>query len=276
MINSTTHTQTLPNGTSFDMIHVEGGSFMMGSEDEDTYDREKPVHEVTLSSFCIGKYPVTQALFKAVLPHIENPAYFQGDKRPVEKVSWFDALVFCNALNVLCGFEPSYFSDAQFQHIFGKNTEGVFELLNRGEVHLKPNTKGYRLPTEAEWEYAARGGNKSGHFKYAGGDRIEEVAWYWHNNHKETKPFGLKLANELGIHDMSGNVWEWCNDWWDENYYKNSPGQNPKGADYGSNRVLRGGGWSGSPQSCRATDRDNGAPTNRGNGLGFRVVRSPQ
>ena len=251
------------------MIFVEGDTFMMGSED---YSREKPVHPVTVSSFYIGKYPVTQALFKAVMKNIENPSYFKGDKRPVEQVSWFDAVVFCNALNALCGFESCYFSDGSFQQLFGRNTEGMFELLNDGDVFLKTNTKGYRLPTEAEWEFAARGGNKSEHSKYAGSHRLNEVAWYDDNSHGETKPVGLKLENELGLHDMTGNVWEWCYDWYSS--YDKAAVTNPIGATKGRSRVLRGGGWDFEAQFCRLTLRPHFTPSYRINYIGFRLVLS--
>ncbi len=185
---------------NFDIVFVKGGTFQMGSEENDAYDSEKPVHEVTLSDYYIGKYPVTQELFSSVMD--KNPSYFKGDKLPVERVSWNVANEFINKLN-------------------------------------KETGKNYRLPTEAEWEFAARGGNKSGNFKYAGTDNLEEVGWYSQNSKDKTHPVGEKSPNELGICDMSGNVWEWCNDRFGG--YDGRPQTNPQCPETGSYRVTRGG-----------------------------------
>ena len=159
--------EMLTSDISFDMILVEGGTFMMGSEDSDALSSEKPVHEVSLDGFYIGRYPVTQSLWRAVMGNDNNPSYFKGNERPVEQVSWQDAQVFIQKLNGLAD-------------------------------------KPYRLPTEAEWEYAARGGKQSEGYKYAGSNKLKEVAWYRGNSHSETKVVGLKYPNELGIYDMPG------------------------------------------------------------------------
>ena len=198
------------------MVKVKGGTFQMGSNDKEAQNDEKPVHRVTLSDFSIGATEVTQAQWKAVMNN--NPSYFKGDDLPVERVSWDDIQGFLRKINSL--------SKTQ-----------------------------YRLPTEAEWEYAARGGNASRGYQYSGSNNIDEVAWYKNNSNRKTHTVGTKKANELGLYDMSGNVWEWCNDWYDENYYKNSPAQNPKGAQSGSNRVFRGGGWNYDAERCRPTFR---------------------
>ncbi len=198
-------------------------------------DREKPPHTVTVGDFYMAAYPITQAQWQAVMGN--NPSHFKGDDLPVETVSWHDAQDFLEKLSRQTG-------------------------------------KAYRLPTEAEWEYAARGGKQRKGYQYAGSDNIEEVAWYSENSGKKTQPVGQKKPNELGLYDMSGNVWEWCNDWYDENYYANSPQDNPRGAVLGSDRVLRGGSWFGNPQSCRVAYRDNYTPGPWINFIGFRLVAS--
>ena len=212
------HTQALPNGFTFDLIKVEGGSLMMG-DDESDYDAEKPAHLVTVPDFYLGKYPVTQGLWQAVMG--ENPSYFKGFNRPVERVSWDDAQVFLEKLNEQTG-------------------------------------KSYRLPTEAEWEYAARGGKYSQGCSYAGSSKPEEVGWYGYNSHGETKPVGMKLPNELGLYDMSGNVWEWCADVWHSNY-KGAPedGSAWKTGGVQSTRVTRGGSWHDSDANCRVSYRSS-------------------
>lgn len=216
---------------NFDMVYVEGGTFKMGSNNGE--EDEKPVHKVTLSSFNIGKYEVTQTQWKAIMGN--NPSKFQNcDDCPVENVSWYDIEEFLKKLNQKTG-------------------------------------KNYSLPTEAEWEYAARGGKQSKGYEYAGSDTIDNVAQYDGNNNKSTKSVGSKSPNELGIYDMSGNVWEWCNDLYDENYYKNSPANNPTGATEGKYRVLRGGSWLNSAAYCRVASRSYLNPAYRDVNFGFRL-----
>ncbi|MBU4486442.1 MAG: SUMF1/EgtB/PvdO family nonheme iron enzyme [Candidatus Delongbacteria bacterium] len=222
-------------GVSSDFIFVQGGTFQMGGTESD----EKPVHSVTVGDFYIGKYEVTQAQYQAVMG--KNPSNFKGDNLPVESVTWNDAVEYCRKLS---------------------QKEGVT----------------YRLPTEAEWEYAARGGNQSRAYEYSGSSNIDEVAWQsgdkW-GSLGSTKSVGGKKPNEIGIYDMSGNVWEWCSDWYGSDYYRNSPSSNPAGPSTGSSRVLRGGSWSYYPVSCRVAYRGRGNPTNSGSYSGFRVVRLP-
>ncbi len=240
--------QPLPNLLlPFDMLPVQGGTFNMGDEHGDLWDACRPVHQVRVSDFYIGKYPVTQALWKAVNDG-KNPSRFQDDDRPVEMVSWDDAQAFVKALN---------------QITKGTRLEGYH----------------YRLPTEAEWEYAARGGQYHAEgYKYAGSDRLKDVGWFTENSGSETKPVGLKYPNQLGIHDMSGNVWEWCEDDWHDNY-KDAPvgGQawidSPK---RGSHRVDRGGGWGDGALNCRAAFRYFNTPDSRFFNLGFRLALSLQ
>ena len=223
------------NGVSFTMIPVEGGTFTMGDtwEMEDAEDKERPSHQVTLSSYYIGETEVTQALWKAVMG--KNPSLFEGDNLPVENVSWDDCQTFISKLNALTG-------------------------------------KNFRLPTEAEWEFAARGGNQNRHRQYSGSNRIDDVAWYWDNSGEETHPVKTKQPNELGIYDMTGNVKEWCQDWYGS--YSSDAQTNPTGASSGYGRVCRGGCWGGSPEYSRSSYRDDSSPDYFCNLLGLRLVLS--
>lgn len=224
----------------YKMIYVSGGSFMMGatSEQGPTSIDEKPVHRVTLSGYYIGQTEVTQALWQAVMG--DNPSrYWTGDNLPVQNVSWNDCQTFIRKLNTITGLR-------------------------------------FRLPTEAEWEFAARGGNKSRRYKYSGSNNIAEVAWYGTTmgNANKTHPVAQKKANELGIYDMSGNVWEWCSDWHVLGY--NSSGSyNPTGPNSGTFRVLRGGSWYYGNERCRVADRSKSAPSNKFHYVGLRLVLVP-
>ena len=223
------------SGVSFTMIAVDGGTFTMGATSEqgsDYDDDERPTHQVTLSSFAIGQTEVTQELWQAVMG--SNPSNFKGAKRPVESVSWNDCQTFITKLNQLTG-------------------------------------KKFRLPTEAEWEYAARGGKNSKGYKYAGSNAIDDVAWY-DGNSGETHEVAKKKPNELGLYDMSGNVWEWCQDWYGSSYYSNSPQTNPTGPSSGSDRVLRGGSWFSSAGRCRVSYRSSSYPDNRFSYDGLRLA----
>ncbi len=224
------------NGVSFDMIAVEGGTFTMGATAEqasDAYSDEKPTHQVTLSSYYIGKTEVTQELWQAVMG--SNPSGFSGANLPVEKVSWEDCQIFIAILNELTG-------------------------------------KYFRLPTEAEWEYAARGGSKSQGYKYSGSNTVDDVAWYPSNSSSKTHPVATKAPNELGIYDMSGNVLEWCSDWYSSSYYSSSSQYNPTGPASGSRRVYRGGSWGSSARLCRVSYRDYNGPSYRFYNLGLRLA----
>mgnify|MGYP002854887803 CR=1 FL=1 len=241
----TTGTKTYTaNGVQFKMVYVEGGTFTMGATSEqgsDAWDDEKPTHQVTLSSFSIGETEVTQELWEAVMG--SNPSYFTGNsQRPVEEVSWNDCQTFITKLNALTG-------------------------------------QTFRLPTEAEWEYAARGGNQSKGYKYSGSNTIGDVAWYWYNIPSQTsgtagygtQPVGTKSPNELGLYDMSGNVWEWCSDAWYS--YESSSQTNPTHPGVsGSSRVYRGGGWYDCAGRCRVSIRNYDAPTYTRNYLGLRLA----
>jgi len=223
------------------MVYVEGGTFTMGATSEqggDAYDWEKPAHSVTLSSYYMGETEVTQALWEAVMG--SNPSNFKGANRPVEQVSWDDCQEFISRLNAKTG-------------------------------------KRFRLPTEAEWEYAARGGH-SGGYKYSGSDNIYDVAWFDKNiydkgsssPHYGTYAVATKLPNELGLYDMSGNVQEWCSDWYGT--YSSSAQSNPTGPSSGSSRVCRGGSWFDSARYCRVSIRYYDSPDSRCDFLGFRLA----
>ncbi|MGM9693385.1 MAG: formylglycine-generating enzyme family protein [Alloprevotella sp.] len=220
---------------TYRMKYVSGGTFTMGatSEMEKTSDWEEPTHQVTLSSYYIGETEVTQALWEAVMG--SNPSRFKGDDLPVEQVSWKKCQTFINMLDSLTG-------------------------------------KHFRLPTEAEWEFAARGGNQSRHTQYSGSSRIDDVAWYYENSNHKTHPVKTKQSNELGIYDMSGNVWEWCQDRYSS--YSSHNQTNPTGADSGKDRVSRGVGWSGPPGACRSSNRSGSSPNNCTYELGLRLALS--
>ena len=236
------------NGVSFTMVAVEGGTFTMGATAEqgsDAYDSEYPAHQVTLSSFSIGETEVTQALWQAVMG--SNPSNCNGGnygtnlQRPVEQVSWNDCQTFITKLNQLTG-------------------------------------KTFRLPSEAEWEFAARGGKLSQGYKYSGSNTIGDVAWYYDNSYAlgssspdyGTHSVATKAPNELGLYDMSGNVWEWCGDWYGS--YSSDSQTNPTGPSTGSNRVRRGGCWSSDARYCRVSLRYYYSPSNSYFSLGLRLA----
>ena len=218
------------------MVYVSGGTFTMGATSEqgsEAESYEKPTHSVTLSSYYICKYEVTQALWRAVMG--SNPSNFKGNNLPVENVSWYDCQTFIKRLNSYTG-------------------------------------RNFRLPTEAEWEFAARGGNYSRHYKYSGSNYISDVGWYDDNSGNRTHPVGTKQANELGLYDMSGNVWEWCSDWYGSySFYSQN---DPTGPNSGSYRVNRGGGWNFYAWLCRSSIRYYYSPNYTHYDLGLRLVLS--
>ena len=233
-MNSKIETIKLSKNQSFDLVLVEGGSFQMG-DDQSEYSFEKPAHAVEVASFYIGKYVVTQRFWQTIMG--ENPARFKGDDRPVEQISWHDTQDFIKKLN-------------------------------------KETGKAFRLPTEAEWEYAARGGKYSQGYVYAGSDKLKQVGWYDENSDNETHDVGLLLPNELGAYDMSGNVWEWCEDDYHESY-EDAPADGSAWVDRpqrGTFRVVRGGGYFDPAVDCRPADRSRFTPVTRDVGFGFRLV----
>ncbi|MCK5683499.1 SUMF1/EgtB/PvdO family nonheme iron enzyme [bacterium] len=241
------------------MVTVSGMSFEMGDTTGDGQPVEKPVHTVKLNSFYISKNVITMDeydVFSADTgrPLTEDSGWGRGD-RPVTHISWFDAIEYCNWLSNREGFPECYV-------ISGKSVHCNFEL------------DGYRLPTEAEWEHASKGGRESNNYKYSGSNNADEVAWIMTNSDGKTHPVGQKKPNELGLYDMSGNVWEWCWDWYKTDYYKKSPLNNPTGALNGTNKVLRGGRWGCYPRRVRVSFRRGSEPEHNMYYFGFRIART--
>ena len=243
---------------TIDMVTIPAGTFTMGYITGDGNDDEKPAHEVTITRpFLMGKTEVTQAQWKSVMG--ENMSNFKGDSLPVETVSWFDAVDYCNKLSKQEGLDSCY---------TGSGDDIVCDFT----------ANGYRLPTEAEWEYACRGGTKT---DYSTGDMtnpegndpsLNLAGWYEENCGKKTHNVGSKRANPFGLFDMHGNVWEWCWDW--DSKYTASSSTDPRGPSSGSTlRVLRGGSWGNNALSCSSAYRYYSCPAYRYYGFGFRIVR---
>lgn len=231
-----TVSQGLLDSIAGDMVWVTGGSFIMGSDISE--DDERPAYEVVIDGFAMSRYPVTQRQWTVIMGH--NPSDFPGcDQCPVDNVSWNDAQAFIETLNEITG-------------------------------------KKYVLPTEAEWEYAAKGGRGgAGNLRYAGSNDIDSVGWYAGNSGRMPHPVGQKKPNELGLYDMSGNVWEWCHDWYAKYYYEQNESNNPPGPSSGSGRVRRGGSWFTQSTSCKATTRNNVRQDYFDNIGGFRLAQYP-
>ncbi len=232
--------KTYTNSIGMEFVKIKPGCFMMGRDAnfEDGANDELPRHKVCITkTFYLGKTEVTQAQWVAVMG--SNPSKFKGRNNPVEMVSWEDVQRF-------------------------------IRLLNR-----KEGGNHYRLPTEAEWEYACRAGTTTAYFFGDDAGMMPQYAWYWDNSGERTHPVGLKRPNPWGLYDMHGNVWEWCRDWYDQNYYSNSPSTDPTGPSTGRFRVARGGGWVSFAGYLRSAIRYSDSPGVRGDGLGFRLLREP-
>jgi len=251
------------------MVYVPGGSFQMGNGSDGSYG---PVHTVTLSGFYMGKYQVTQALYRAVMG--SNPSSFSSNPasgevqgmHPVEQVSWYDAIEFCNALSLKEGLSPYYSIDKVNKD---PNNSNSYDNM-KWTVTRNSAATGYRLPTEAQWEYAAKGGNGTpGNYTYSGSNNIDEVAWY--GSTYGTHEVGKNAPNGLGIYDMSGNVWEWCWDWYGG--YTSGAQTDPVGPSAGAYRVIRGGSWNTDAVLTRSVNRYYYYPNNRYYNIGFRLVR---
>ncbi|MDY4130283.1 MAG: SUMF1/EgtB/PvdO family nonheme iron enzyme, partial [Treponema sp.] len=231
-----------------DMVEVEGGTMKLGSDDEDD---DNPIHTANIKLFNIGKYPVTQEEWSEIM--LDNPSRFKGNMRPVERVTWYDAIEFCNELSENAGLECAY-EISDIERKYDKDTD--YSHITDATVEWNKDVDGFRLPTCDEWEFAARGGNKSRKYKYAGSDDWDEVAWNHDNSNEETHAVGQKKCNELGIYDMSGNVGEWC---WDS---------------FGDNcRCDRGGGYD-CYNDCRVSNNNHYYADFRFGSMGFRIVRS--
>ncbi|MBR0304339.1 MAG: formylglycine-generating enzyme family protein [Bacteroidales bacterium] len=231
------------------MVFVKGGDMQLGctaERDDSCKAREIPNHTVSLPDFYMGETEVTQALWMAVMGRDNNPSYWKGNWLPVERVSWAECQRFINRLNKFLSADLP---------------------------------QGYRfaLPTEAQWEYAARGGLKSAGTSYSGGNDLKQVAWFYSNSNERTHDVRIKTANELGLFDMSGNVWEWCQDWFDENYYaENKDWNNPLNDQETAYRVQRGGSWNYAAPYQRCANRDRGSIYSRYEDCGFRVALIPK
>ena len=224
-----------PHPAEPELISVEGGTFTMGCTDDKCEEDELPAHQVTVSSFKMAKFPVTQKQWFDLMGN--NPSSVKGDNLPVDKVNWHETQEFIRRLNDSTG-------------------------------------RTYRLPTEAEWEFAAHGGNKgkNNNYKYSGSNDINAVAIYRENSGMKLNLVGTKAANDLGLYDMSGNVWNWCSDWYDANYYSVSPQNNPTGPTTGTFRTSRGGSYGSNSEECKVINRNYSTPNDNGVSTGFRLV----
>jgi formylglycine-generating enzyme required for sulfatase activity len=238
-----------PGDTPAGMVLVRGGAFMMGIDGELT--DEKPIHEVSTDSFYIDKYEVTQEEWQEIMG--SNPSFFKGEKNPVGEIDWYTAIEFCNKKSKVEGLTPCY--------------SGIGDNINCNFA-----ADGYRLPTEAEWEFACLGGLKSRNYSFSGSNDISEVAWYEGNSGGKPHPVGQKKPNELGIYDMSGNNWEWCWDWYAQEY-NIEPSHNPTGPASGKDRCYRGGGINGRMEFERCKGRFQISPSYSHSDMGLRLVK---
>lgn len=249
-----------------EMVYVPGGSYLMGDTRGEGAEDELPIHEVSVDSFYMGKYLLKQIEYDIVTGKNPSQDYGVNDEFPVYYVNWWDAVRYCNLRSIVEGYTPAYTVDGS------TNPDDWVALTN---ITCDWDADGYRLPTEAEWEYAARGRSNIPDYLYSGSDDIDEVALYWDSMSYQTRPVGGLEPNALGIYDMSGLLFEWCWDWYHEEYYSYSPSENPKGQADGTRRVRRGGSWSSTDPYCRVSARGRESPYSGINyTTGIRMVRS--
>jgi len=238
--------------SGLEMVAIGGGWFEMGSDKGG--DDESPVHKVWISPFLMDRYEVVQEQFKKF--QMPDPSHFKNPEKPLDQINWTDATMYCNERSLAEGLEPCY-DEETWDCNFAAT--------------------GYRLPTEAEWEYACRAGTNSNYSFGNSGQKLKDNAWFVDNSSKTTQPVGQKQPNPWGLYDMHGNVSEWCNDFYAEDYYKQSPERDPKGPPSGKERILRGGAWNSSADSCRSAYRASDPSINdtclASDAIGFRCVR---
>lgn len=250
----------------FDMVEVPGSKFEIGDTAGVGRNDERPIHKVELNSFLVCRTPVTQKLWNLVMD--DNPSNFQGFELPVEHISWYDAIEFCNKLSIMADLMPYYIIDKDQADPSNLNKNDGKKWL----VECNPKADGYRLLTEAEWEFSARGGSNSNYYNYAGSEHVGNVAWIKDNSSFKTHPVGQKKPNEIGLYDMSGNIWEWCWDWYDD--YSETELENPQGAEQGIYKVIRGGSWADNKNYQRVASRGKENPSGKYSSIGLRIARN--
>jgi len=279
--DSDTDSKVITVTDSLEIVLVQGGTYQMGDHFNEGSIDETPLHSVTVSDFYMGVCEVTQSEWITYMPAKDWSSYGTGDNYPAYSVCWYEIMVYCNKRSIAEGFTPCYtINSSTDPDIWGTVPTSSDSTWNAVECNWSVN--GYRLPTEAEWEYAARGGSHhTDDYRYSGSDTVSTVAWYTENNNPYgSKPTGTKAPNQLEIYDMTGNLYEWCWDWYESSYYTtcNDLGTvtDPYGPTSGTNRVLRGGGWASSTSTCRVAYRYKYfSPNSTTYDLGFRIVRTP-